>query len=71
MEEPGRRTNDPRKTADGWDAGWENASDEGEGLEEFLLQTGDTEFRSERGYHVRELDQPLLGRNEPEDPYLA
>jgi|OM-RGC.v1.033886357 hypothetical protein len=65
------RRNDPRDTADGWDAGWENALDEGEGVEEVLLQVGDAEFRSERGYYVRNFDQPLLGKNESDDPYLA
>ena len=67
----GPRHGDPRDTADGWDGGWENAVDEGEGFEEFILGSADTEFRSERGFHVRNFDHELLGKNEPEDPYLS
>ena len=68
---PRPNKNDPRDKADHWDAGWENAIDEGEGIEDYLLQAGDDEFRSERGYHVREFDQTLLGKNEPKDTYLS
>jgi|TARA_B100000315_G_scaffold255315_1_gene298385 hypothetical protein len=65
------RRDDPRDTADGWDAGWENAVDEGEGFEEFILAADDTEFSSERGFYKRDFDHELLGKNEPEDPYLS
>ena len=61
---------DPRDSDTGWDSGWENADDEGEGLSEFMLAGGDEEFDSKRGYHIDQLDYPHLGKNEPEDPYL-
>ncbi len=61
---------DPRQTDTGWDQGWENAVEEGEGLEEYLLEAGDETFKSRRGYHKSRLDYPHMGKNEPEDPYL-
>ena len=61
---------DPRDTDTGWDAGWENANDEGEGLSEYLLEAGDEEFDSKRGFYKDQFDYPHLGKNEPEDPYL-
>jgi hypothetical protein len=65
------RRDDPRNTADGWDQGWGNTIDEGEGFEEYLLGAGDPAYSSERGFHVRNYDHELLGKNEPEDPYLS
>lgn len=62
---------DPRKTNTGWDDGWENAVDEGEGFEAFLLGHEDKEFSSERGYHVRDLSYAHLGKGEPGDHYLS
>ena len=61
---------DPRDENTGWDDGWENAVDEGEGIGEFLMSAGDAEFSSLRGYHKDRIDFPHLGKNEPEDPYL-
>jgi hypothetical protein len=66
---PGRE--DPRDAVDYWDFGYEKALEEGEGLEELWLQQGDPTFRSERGYHIRNFDHVLLGKNEPEDWYLS
>lgn len=71
MSIAGSRRNDPRDTADGWDGGWSNAVDEGEGFEEYLLNAGDPAYRIERGFYVREYDQEMLGKNEPEDWYLS
>ena len=60
---------DPRRENTGWDNGWNDAIDEGEGFEEHLLSQ-DGEYVNQRGYHVHQYDYPHTGKGEPSDHYL-